>query len=51
MNPCYILLLTKGIEGLNKGYIPSGTSEKEWKQLYYNKLWLGENDLTAVTVT
>jgi hypothetical protein len=26
-------------------------SEKEWKQLYYNKLWLGENDLTAVTVT
>ena len=33
MNPCYILLLTKGIEGLNKGYIPSGMSEKEWKQL------------------
>ena len=26
-------------------------SEKEWQQLYYNKLWLGENDLTAVTVT
>ena len=26
-------------------------SEQEWKQLYYNKLWLGENDLTAVTVT
>ena len=26
-------------------------SEKEWQQLHYNKLWLGENDLTAVTVT
>ena len=26
-------------------------SEKEWKQLYYNKLWLGENDLTAITVS
>tara|TARA_B100000902_G_C27071475_1_gene794252 strand:- start:405 stop:776 length:372 start_codon:yes stop_codon:yes gene_type:complete len=33
MNPCYILLLTKGIEGLSKGYVPSGMSEKEWKQL------------------
>ena len=26
-------------------------SQREWRLMYNNKLWLGENDLTAITVT
>ena len=33
MNVYYILLLTKNIQGLNKGYIPSGLTEKQWKEI------------------
>lgn len=33
MNVYYILLLTQNVKGLNKGYIPSGLTEKQWKEI------------------
>jgi hypothetical protein len=33
MNRYYILLLIQNIEGLQKGYIPSGLTEKQWREI------------------
>tara|TARA_Y100000389_G_C17446368_1_gene511869 strand:+ start:1535 stop:1903 length:369 start_codon:yes stop_codon:yes gene_type:complete len=33
MNVYYILFLTQNIEGLKKGYIPSGLTEKQWSEI------------------
>ena len=33
MNRCYIILLKQNIQALNKGYIPSGLTEKQWREI------------------
>jgi len=33
MNRCYIILLMQNIQALNKGYIPSGLTEKQWREI------------------
>ena len=33
MNVYYILLLTQNVKGLSKGYIPSGLTEEQWRDI------------------
>ena len=33
MSLYYILLLSQNIQALNKGYIPSGMTEKQWREI------------------